>query len=43
MISVMYFSGAFYKSVKITFDNSPLLKQGASPTYTLRGFRVWSS
>ncbi len=24
-------------------DNSPSLKRGDSPTYTLRGFRVWSS
>ena len=25
------------------FDNSPSLKRGDSPTYTPRGFRVWSS
>ncbi len=26
-----------------SFDNSPSLKRGDSPTYTPRGFRVWSS
>jgi|GEM_PF-6197228 len=39
----MFHYRAFLKKISEVFDNSPSLKHGDSPTYTLRGFRVWSS